>query len=47
MSGRSTFPWLILAAMVEFGLFQVKYKLQALHRVKSFFTARSGASARP
>ncbi len=47
MSGRSTFPWLTLAALVGFGLSQVKYKLQALPRVKSFFTTRSGASARP
>ncbi len=30
MRGRSTFLWLVLAIMVGFGLFHVKYQVQAL-----------------
>ncbi len=47
MRTRSTCLWLALAAIVGLGLFHVKSKVQALHRVKSFLMTRSGASARP
>ena len=30
MRGRATLLWILLAAVVGFGLFQVKYKVQAL-----------------
>ncbi|MEE8279091.1 MAG: hypothetical protein V3R55_00130 [Alphaproteobacteria bacterium] len=39
MRGRSTFLWLTLAAIVGFGLFHVKYKVQALEEELSHVTA--------